>query len=271
VDLPSDRRVLLQWARRMRSNVETRGSGVHLDEANADSPLHDTRSNAKALLPRTCSSCMTTAWRERHVWGAVRYGNPSGGAPQRYSVNVGHLADDESGFLSLRAQFSMPLTGRFVGEDTVRDGLNWYSNCRNSPITTVAESGTTPNDLRGWSIVELSMFYGMMVLQMSLHMLNNGIFPMQFSTAVDVAVAGTIVLGFAWAATGTDNTVENDATYMLFLPIHKLLEQHHAVVTTTCEEQAPGHGTVASSAVLACSSSSFLALGLLGVNWCGAF
>ncbi len=62
------------------------------------------------------------------------FGNPTGGNalnPFRYN---GEYYDEETGFIYLRARYYDPSVGRFVSEDPIRDGLNWYAYCHNDPI-----------------------------------------------------------------------------------------------------------------------------------------
>ena len=49
----------------------------------------------------------------------------------------GEYADSETGFIYLRARYYDPTTGRFINEDPIRDGLNWYVYCENNPIVFV--------------------------------------------------------------------------------------------------------------------------------------
>ena len=66
------------------------------------------------------------------------YGNPlteiTDPNPFRYA---GEYTDDETGFLYLRNRYYEPATGRFVTEDPVRDGLNWYAYCAGNPIAFI--------------------------------------------------------------------------------------------------------------------------------------
>jgi RHS repeat-associated protein len=130
----------------MRSNVESRGIEVRQDRINAAFPGYDTHGNAKALLTRSGSSFSTTAWRHYDVWGSLRTGSALGGASQRYCANLGHVADDESGLVYMRARFYEPWTGRFVSEDPTMDKPNWYAYCQNNPTNRADSSGGYSED-----------------------------------------------------------------------------------------------------------------------------
>ncbi len=58
--------------------------------------------------------------------------------PFRYS---GEYFDAESGDYYLRARYYNPRLGRFLTEDPVRDGNNWYVYCNNNPVKYVDPSG----------------------------------------------------------------------------------------------------------------------------------
>jgi len=128
----------------MRNIVGPRGIDVQFDGANAAFPLYDIHGNAKALLARSGSSFTTTAWRQYDVWGSLRTGSALGGASQRYCANLGHVTDDESGLIYMRARFYEPWTGRFVSEDPAMDGSNWFMYARNAPIGSVDFNGKNP-------------------------------------------------------------------------------------------------------------------------------
>lgn len=125
----------------MRNIVGPRGIDIQFDGANAAFPLYDTHGNAKALLARSGSTFTTTAWRQYDVWGSLRTGSAIGGASQRYCANLGHVTDDESGLVYMRARFYEPWTGRFVSEDPAMDGGHWYIYSGNVPLRRPIPTG----------------------------------------------------------------------------------------------------------------------------------
>lgn len=56
----------------------------------------------------------------------------------------GEYTDAESGLIYLRARMYDPLTGRFINEDPIQDGLNWYVYCENNPILFIDMFGLAP-------------------------------------------------------------------------------------------------------------------------------
>ncbi len=60
--------------------------------------------------------------------------------PFRYS---GEYFDEESGLIYLRNRYYIPETQRFITEDPIQDGLNWYAYCYNNPVAFIDPSGMT--------------------------------------------------------------------------------------------------------------------------------
>ena len=56
----------------------------------------------------------------------------------------GEYYDAESGFIYLRNRYYDPSIGRFITEDPVRDGTNWYVYCENNPVMFIDRSGLKP-------------------------------------------------------------------------------------------------------------------------------
>jgi len=76
--------------------------------------------------------------RSYDVWGTP---SDNGDPAQRYCANLGHVTDDESGLIYMRARYYEPSTGRFLSEDSARDGSNWYVYCGNEPVGRVDPDG----------------------------------------------------------------------------------------------------------------------------------
>jgi len=87
-----------------------------------------------ATLARSGSTFITGNPRSFDAWGGIR-GGPHSGAPKgRYCANLGHVQDDESGLVYMRARYYEPGTGRFVSEDPGQSGPNWYAYCGPDPV-----------------------------------------------------------------------------------------------------------------------------------------
>ena len=70
------------------------------------------------------------------------FGNQLTGAeadtPFRY---CGEYFDNESGNIYLRNRYYSTATGRFITEDPIKDGVNWYSYCSNNPVMLIDPLG----------------------------------------------------------------------------------------------------------------------------------
>ena len=106
-------------------------------------PMYDGHGNMIATLARSGSSPYfgVADLRSYDVWGAVRSGSTTGDPKQRYCANLGHVQDDESGLIYMRARYYEPWSGRFISQDPGLDGGNWYTYCSNDPMS-VDFSGT---------------------------------------------------------------------------------------------------------------------------------
>ncbi|MBQ4629819.1 MAG: RHS repeat-associated core domain-containing protein, partial [Clostridia bacterium] len=58
--------------------------------------------------------------------------------PFRY---CGEYYDEESGLIYLRNRYYDPEIERFITEDPIQDGMNWYAYCGNNPVMFVDNSG----------------------------------------------------------------------------------------------------------------------------------
>lgn len=58
--------------------------------------------------------------------------------PFRY---CGEYFDVETGLLYLRARYYDAASGRFISEDPIRHGLNWYAYCNGNPLMFIDPSG----------------------------------------------------------------------------------------------------------------------------------
>ena len=72
--------------------------------------------------------------------------------PFRY---CGEYFDKETGSIYLRARYYNPKIGRFITQDPICDGLNWYTYCGNSPVMFRDPSGLTTVGLRAYAEIML--------------------------------------------------------------------------------------------------------------------
>ena len=78
------------------------------------------------------------------AYGNLRTDNMTDSNPFRY---CGEYQDSESGLIYLRNRYYDPTVGRFINEDPIKDGTNWYAYCGNNPIAFVDPSGLDYDDV----------------------------------------------------------------------------------------------------------------------------
>ena len=104
-------------------------------------PLYDAHGNMVATLARSGSTFTTGNQRSFDAWGGIR-GGPQSGAPKgRYCAQLGHVQDDESGLVYMRARYYEPGTGRFVSQDRKLSGVNGFAYGNSNPIDNVDCTG----------------------------------------------------------------------------------------------------------------------------------
>ncbi len=120
-------------------------------------PLYDGHGNMVSTIARSGTNSFTRDNRRTYdVWGGVRSTtNPDayGGPKARYCANLGHVQDDESSLIYMRARYYEPWTGRFVSEDPGRDSRNWFIYCGNDPVNMIDGSGKDTAEAIFWSII----------------------------------------------------------------------------------------------------------------------
>jgi RHS repeat-associated protein len=109
-------------------------------------PLYDVHGNMVATLTKNTAGTSWSVGDERSydVWGSVRSGATTGGPKGRYVASLGHVQDDESGLIYMRARYYEPGTGRFLSEDPGRYSTNMYVYCSNKPTTMQDQNGKNP-------------------------------------------------------------------------------------------------------------------------------
>ncbi len=55
--------------------------------------------------------------------------------------SLGHTSEDETGLVYIRARWMDPSLGRFISEDRVRDGHNWFVYAGNTPANKLDSNG----------------------------------------------------------------------------------------------------------------------------------
>ncbi len=108
-------------------------------------PIYDSHGNMMADVSRNGSGGFNVNDKRSYdAWGNIRSGASTGDPKGRYCADLGHVQDDESGLIYMRARYYEPTAGRFISEDGDRSGLNQFAYCENSPVGSADESGNDP-------------------------------------------------------------------------------------------------------------------------------
>jgi RHS repeat-associated protein len=86
-----------------------------------------------------------TNTRKYDVYGAPR--NAQTGTAHCFVGSLGHTSDAETGLIYMRARYYDPAAGRFVSEDRVKDGPNWFIYCDNDPVNKVDATGNSADGI----------------------------------------------------------------------------------------------------------------------------
>ncbi len=110
-------------------------------------PIYDGHGNCRAILTKNGTDDYATGnWRTYDVWGSVRSGSATGDPKSRYVASIGHVADDESSLIYMRARYYESSTGRFISEDPAMDGWNWFAYVENDPLNKLDRAGLSSDD-----------------------------------------------------------------------------------------------------------------------------
>ncbi len=96
--------------------------------------LYDGHGNLVRVM---ASDYTLSGFQWRGVWGEVQ---SSLGAGRGYCANLGH-SEDETGLVYMRARYYEPATGRFISEDPIGDGNNWYLYADANPVSNIDPDG----------------------------------------------------------------------------------------------------------------------------------
>ena len=117
-------------------------TGVHITNQNGKvvSYLKDWHNNIVGTVkPNGIVVESSDARQTYDSWGNIL--NSADFAPFGYT---GEYHDAETGLIYLRNRYYDPETGRFISEDPIKDGLNWYTYCYNNPIVYIDYTGEAP-------------------------------------------------------------------------------------------------------------------------------
>ncbi len=97
--------------------------------------LVDSGGGGPAAYTGVYPACPEPRRRERSRRGRYQYGWQNVQNPFRYGGAWGDITDTPgSGLLQLGQRFYWPEIGRFIQQDPVGDGMNWYAYVGNNPV-----------------------------------------------------------------------------------------------------------------------------------------
>jgi RHS repeat-associated protein len=100
-------------------------------------PMYDNIGSARGLLD---ASGTATDWYELDTFGRQLSSSGTTPNPYRYGAAWGYITDP-CGLLQLGQRFYWPEVGRFVQEDPMRHGVNWYAYLGDNPLVEVDPEG----------------------------------------------------------------------------------------------------------------------------------
>ena len=122
-------------------------------------PLFDAVGSARGLVDSSA------AVSDSYVLDS--FGTPTGAAtatvnPYRFGGAWGYITDTPgSGLLQLGARYYWPELGRFIQQDPIGDGMNWYAYVGNNPLRRIDPAGRAYTDLNiTVGIVTFGIQYG---------------------------------------------------------------------------------------------------------------
>lgn len=134
--------------------METNGSGESIANYYYGNKLYGAKTSGKNVYysynghgdtrKLTDTSGATVADYDYDAFGNQTSATESIYNPFRYN---GQYTDEETGLIYLRNRYYDPQVGRFITEDPVQDGMNWYVYCVNNPTRLADPMGLKPGDL----------------------------------------------------------------------------------------------------------------------------
>ncbi len=103
-----------------------------------------------SILAEVDASGNVTATRKYDVFGAVRGSTGTGVSNHKFVGSLGHPSEDSTGLIYMRARYCDPTSGRFVSEDPILDGKNWYAYANQNPVNVTDYSGYAPTRSTSW-------------------------------------------------------------------------------------------------------------------------
>ncbi len=125
---------------------DTQAEGTYTDSGGVQHPAGKTRwyvyDGLGSVVGEVDPSGNITSSGTFDVYGAKRSGG-TGTATSRQGFvgSLGHVSDAETGLVYMRARYYDPNVGRFVSEDPMMNGVNWFAYCGSNPVNNTDSTG----------------------------------------------------------------------------------------------------------------------------------
>src|SRR5690554_8183888 len=80
-------------------------------------------------------------WSADHLAFGTRFGEAGDGSFEQWKGSTGKEYDPDTGLYYFNARWYDQETGRFISEDPIKDGVNWYTYAANNPLRSVDPTG----------------------------------------------------------------------------------------------------------------------------------
>jgi len=113
-------------------------------------PMYDNIGTARGLVD---ASGTVTDTYELDTFGRSVSSSGTTPNPYRYGGAWGYITDP-SGMLQLGARYYWPEIGRFISQDPIGSGVNWYIYAEDNPLVWIDPEGTDVNWGRGYRVAK---------------------------------------------------------------------------------------------------------------------
>lgn len=123
-----------------------RGNGLIKQTANGTDSYYQFDGHGDTVQLTSASGTVTRDYRY-DAFGSQLQEPTTDANPFRYA---GEYWDAETGNIYLRARYYDPGVGRFISEDPIRDGMNWYVYCGGNPVSRWDPTGHSYDEYGNW-------------------------------------------------------------------------------------------------------------------------
>ena len=93
------------------------------------------------------------------VYGLVRANPGTASSAMGFVGGLGHLSEAGTGLIYMKARYYDPSLGRFVSQDTAKDGVDWFAYCDNNPVNEADSDGKMAGVIAVILLAAVASFY----------------------------------------------------------------------------------------------------------------